>query len=100
VPVLIRHRAAMSPAQYDESAPQLVAMLKKQPGFLLPSPPRAVSTRTRRVATRAGTLCRTAGAGRSTADLMHDRVSLEQQTAGVLGSELLTSFALVPRRTS
>jgi len=35
VPVLIRHRAAMSPAQYDESAPRLVAMLKKQPGFLL-----------------------------------------------------------------
>jgi heme-degrading monooxygenase HmoA len=25
----------MSPAQYDESAPPLVAMLKKQPGFLL-----------------------------------------------------------------
>ena len=35
MPVLIRHRAAMSPAQYDESAPRLVAMLKKQPGFLL-----------------------------------------------------------------
>jgi heme-degrading monooxygenase HmoA len=35
VPVLIRHRAAMSPAQYDESAPPLVAMLKQQPGFLL-----------------------------------------------------------------
>jgi heme-degrading monooxygenase HmoA len=35
VPVLIRHRSAMSPAQYDESAPPLVAMLKKQPGFLL-----------------------------------------------------------------
>ena len=35
MPVLIRHRAAMSPAQYDESAPPLVAMLKKQPGFLL-----------------------------------------------------------------
>ena len=33
--VLIRHRAAMSPAQYDESSPPLVAMLKKQPGFLL-----------------------------------------------------------------
>ena len=33
--VLIRHRAAMSPAQYDESSPPLVAMLKEQPGFLL-----------------------------------------------------------------
>ena len=32
--VLIRHRAAMSPAQYDETAPPLVEQLKKQPGFL------------------------------------------------------------------
>jgi len=35
VAVLIRHRAAMTPAQYDESAPALVAMLRKQPGFVL-----------------------------------------------------------------
>ena len=34
MPVLIRHRAAMSAAQYDESAPPLVAMLTQQPGFL------------------------------------------------------------------
>ncbi len=33
--VLIRHRAAMSPAQYDEAAPALIAQLKKQPGFVL-----------------------------------------------------------------
>jgi len=33
--VLIRHRAAMSPAQYDEASPPLVELLKKQPGFLL-----------------------------------------------------------------
>ena len=32
--VLIRHRPAMSPAQYDEVAPPLVEKLKKQPGFL------------------------------------------------------------------
>ena len=35
MPVLIRHRAAMSPAQYDEVSPPLVEILKKQPGFLL-----------------------------------------------------------------
>jgi hypothetical protein len=34
VPVLIRHRSGMSPAQYDEASPPLVAMLKTQPGFL------------------------------------------------------------------
>jgi len=33
--VLIRHRAAMSTAQYDETAPPLVEQIKKQPGFLL-----------------------------------------------------------------
>jgi heme-degrading monooxygenase HmoA len=33
--VLIRHRAPMSTAQYDETAPPLVEQLKKQPGFLL-----------------------------------------------------------------
>ena len=33
--VLIRHRAAMSAAQYDEAAPPLVEQIKKQPGFLL-----------------------------------------------------------------
>jgi heme-degrading monooxygenase HmoA len=33
--VLIRHRAPMSAAQYDETAPPLVEQLKKQPGFLL-----------------------------------------------------------------
>jgi Antibiotic biosynthesis monooxygenase len=35
VPVLIRHRSAMSAAQYDQSAPPLVEQLRKQPGFLL-----------------------------------------------------------------
>jgi heme-degrading monooxygenase HmoA len=35
VSVLIRHRAAMSTAQYDEVAPPLIEILKKQPGFLL-----------------------------------------------------------------
>ena len=35
MPVLIRHRAAMTAAQYDESAPALIEALKKQPGFLL-----------------------------------------------------------------
>jgi Antibiotic biosynthesis monooxygenase len=35
MPVLIRHRAAMSAAQYDESAPALIEQLKKQPGFLV-----------------------------------------------------------------
>jgi len=35
MPVLIRHRAAMSAAQYDEVSPALVELLKKQPGFLL-----------------------------------------------------------------
>ena len=33
--VLIRHRAAMTAAQYDESAPALIDALKKQPGFLV-----------------------------------------------------------------
>jgi hypothetical protein len=33
MPVLIRHPAAMSAAQYDESAPALVEQLKKSPGF-------------------------------------------------------------------
>ena len=32
--VLIRHRAPMSTAQYDELAPSLVEQVKKQPGFL------------------------------------------------------------------
>jgi heme-degrading monooxygenase HmoA len=31
--VLIRHRAAMTEAQYDESAPALIELLKQQPGF-------------------------------------------------------------------
>jgi Antibiotic biosynthesis monooxygenase len=35
MPVLIRHRAAMSAAQYDESAPALIEQIKKQPGFLV-----------------------------------------------------------------
>jgi len=35
MPVLIRHRAAMTPAQYDEVSPSLVELIKKQPGFLL-----------------------------------------------------------------
>ena len=34
MPVLIRHRAPMSAAEYDESAPVLIEQLKKQPGFL------------------------------------------------------------------
>ena len=34
MPVLIRHRAAMSAAQYDESAPPLIEKIRKQPGFL------------------------------------------------------------------
>ena len=33
--VLIRHHAAMSAAQYDESAPPLIEQLKKQPGLLV-----------------------------------------------------------------
>ena len=33
--VLIRHRAPMTQAQYDESAPALVALLKQQPGFVV-----------------------------------------------------------------
>ena len=33
--VLIRHRAPMTAAQYDESAPALIEMLKKQPGFVI-----------------------------------------------------------------
>lgn len=33
--VLIRHRAAMSAAQYDEVSPALIELLKKQPGFQL-----------------------------------------------------------------
>ena len=35
MPVLIRHRAPMTRAQYDESAPVLIEMLKKQPGFVV-----------------------------------------------------------------
>lgn len=35
MPVLIRHRAPMTPAQYDESAPALTALLKQQPGFVV-----------------------------------------------------------------
>ena len=34
MPVLIRHRAAMSSAEYDAASPPLVAMLKNAPGFL------------------------------------------------------------------
>jgi quinol monooxygenase YgiN len=33
--VLIRHRAAMTPAEYDQAAPPLIEELKKQPGFQL-----------------------------------------------------------------
>ncbi len=33
--VLIRHRAPMSAAQYDEAAPTLIEQMKKQPGFLV-----------------------------------------------------------------
>jgi len=33
--VLIRHRSPMSSAQYDEAAPPLTELLKKQPGFLV-----------------------------------------------------------------
>ena len=33
--VLIRHRAPMSTAQYDEMSPPLVELIKQQPGFLL-----------------------------------------------------------------
>ena len=35
MPVLIRHRAAMSVAQYDEVAPALVEQVRKAPGFLV-----------------------------------------------------------------
>ena len=35
MPVLIRHRAPMTQAQYDESAPALTALLKKAPGFVV-----------------------------------------------------------------
>jgi hypothetical protein len=35
MPVLIRHRSAMTPAQYDEVSPPLVELIKTQPGFLL-----------------------------------------------------------------
>jgi len=35
VAVLIRHRAPMTLAQYDEMSPPLVEQIKKQPGFLL-----------------------------------------------------------------
>jgi quinol monooxygenase YgiN len=35
MPVLIRHRSAMTPAQYDEVSPPLVELIKKYPGFLL-----------------------------------------------------------------
>ncbi len=34
MPVLIRHHAPMSAAQYDEAAPGLVELMKTQPGFL------------------------------------------------------------------
>ena len=33
--VLIRNRPGMTPAQYDEIAPPLVEILKKQPGFIV-----------------------------------------------------------------
>jgi heme-degrading monooxygenase HmoA len=33
--VLIRHRAAMSAAEYDQAAPPLIELLKQQPGFVL-----------------------------------------------------------------
>ena len=32
--VLARHRAPLSRAQYDESAPMLIPLLKAQPGFV------------------------------------------------------------------
>jgi heme-degrading monooxygenase HmoA len=35
MPVLIRHRAPMTKTQYDEAAPALTALLKKQPGFVV-----------------------------------------------------------------
>lgn len=35
MPVLIRHRAPMNAAQYDEVSPALVELLKKEPGFVL-----------------------------------------------------------------
>ena len=35
MPVLIRHRAPMTQAQYDEAAPALIALLKQQPGFVV-----------------------------------------------------------------
>ena len=35
MPVLVRHRAPMTQAQYDESAPALTALLKQQPGFVV-----------------------------------------------------------------
>jgi quinol monooxygenase YgiN len=35
MPVLIRHRAEMTPEQYDELSPPLVEQVKKQPGFIL-----------------------------------------------------------------
>ena len=35
MPVLIRHRAPMTQAQYDESAATLIALLKQQPGFVV-----------------------------------------------------------------
>ncbi len=35
VPVLIRHRAPMTQAQYDEAAPALITLLKQQPGFVV-----------------------------------------------------------------
>lgn len=35
MPVLVRHRSAMNQAQYDEAAPALIELLKKQPGFLV-----------------------------------------------------------------
>jgi hypothetical protein len=35
MPVLIRHRAAMTPEQYDQLSPPLVEQVKKAPGFIL-----------------------------------------------------------------
>ena len=35
MPVLVRHRSAMSQAQYDAAAPALIELLKRQPGFLV-----------------------------------------------------------------
>jgi heme-degrading monooxygenase HmoA len=35
MPVLIRHRAPLTWAQYDESAPAMTALLRQQPGFVV-----------------------------------------------------------------